>query len=84
MIVVGPPAFPSMIKYSPFPGFLTARGESEMQFRSLPSVDRVMASDAVAALTTSYPRDWVVDLVRQQLDQAREQIRQGGTAPATW
>lgn len=54
-----------------------------MQFRDLPSVDRVMASDAVVALTASYPRDWVVDLVRQQIDQARNQIREGGAAPNT-
>ena len=54
-----------------------------MQFRDLPSVDRVMASDAVIALTASYPRDWVVDLVRQQIDQARNRIREGGAAPNT-
>lgn len=53
-----------------------------MQFRDLPSVDRVMASDGMAALTEAYPRDWVVDLVRRQLDRARQKIRDGGTAPS--
>ncbi|MCH2506515.1 MAG: L-seryl-tRNA(Sec) selenium transferase [Dehalococcoidia bacterium] len=53
-----------------------------MQFRELPSVDRVMASDGMAALTEGYPRDWVVDLVRRQLDRARQKIRDGGTAPS--
>ena len=54
----------------------------KMQLRDLPSVDRVMASDAVVALSASYSRDWVVELVRQQLDRARQHIRQGGKAPA--
>jgi L-seryl-tRNA(Ser) seleniumtransferase len=53
-----------------------------MQFRDLPSVDRVMASDGMAALTEGYPHDWVVDLVRRQLDRARQKIRDGGTAPS--
>ena len=53
-----------------------------MQFRNLPSVDRVMATGAVVALVASHSREWVVDLVREQLDQARQSIRQGGTAPA--
>ena len=53
-----------------------------MQFRDLPSVDRVMASDGMAALTEAYPHDWVVDLVRRQLDRARQKIRDGGTAPS--
>ena len=53
-----------------------------MQFRDLPSVDRVMASDSMAALTEAYPRDWVVDLVRRQLDRARQKIRDGGTSPS--
>ena len=53
-----------------------------MQFRDLPSVDRVMASDGMAALTEAYPRDWVVDLVRRQLDSARQKIRDGGKAPS--
>ena len=54
-----------------------------MQLRDLPSVDRVMASDRVAALMETYSRDWVVEVVREQLDHARQRVRQGGTAPAT-
>ena len=53
-----------------------------MQFRDLPSVDRVMSRDGMAALTESYPRDWVVDLVRRELDRARQKIRDGGKAPS--
>ena len=51
-----------------------------MQYRNLPSVDRVMASETLLALTAEYPRDWVVDLVRAQLDQARTRIGQGADA----
>ena len=53
-----------------------------MQFRDLPSVDRVMATDGMAGLTEAYPRDWVVDLVRRELDRARQKIREGGKAPS--
>ena len=53
-----------------------------MQFRHLPSVDRVMASEAMVAATTSYPRDWVVDLVREELDLARQRVRNGSNAPS--
>lgn len=53
-----------------------------MQFRHLPSVDRVMASEAIVAATASYPRDWVVDLVREELDQARQRVRNGSNAPS--
>ncbi len=53
-----------------------------MQFRQLPSVDKVMGIDTVVAAATSYNREWVVNLVRQELDEARQRIRQGGEAPA--
>ena len=52
-----------------------------MQFRNLPSVDSVLANQDVAAAAQSFDRDWVVDLVREELEAAREQIRQGGDSP---
>ena len=52
-----------------------------MQLRNLPSVDSVMAIPAVVAVTAGYRRDLVVNLVRQQLDRARQEIRMGGSAP---
>ncbi|MDP6549392.1 MAG: L-seryl-tRNA(Sec) selenium transferase [Dehalococcoidia bacterium] len=52
-----------------------------MQFRHLPSVDKVMGIDTVLAMATAYNREWVVNLVRQQLDEARRRIRHGGEAP---
>ena len=52
-----------------------------MQFRNLPSVDSVLANHDVAAAAQSFDREWVVDLVREALESAREQIRQGGDSP---
>ena len=60
----------------------TGRIETEMQFRSLPSVDSVMAIPAVASAAAGYRRDLVVNIVRQHLDRARQEIRLGGSAPA--
>jgi L-seryl-tRNA(Ser) seleniumtransferase len=57
-----------------------ALGES-MQFRNLPSVDAVLSDPTLVELLALYRRDWVVDLTRQRLDQARQAIRQGGEAP---
>ena len=53
-----------------------------MQFRNLPSVDSVMATELLAALAAEYSRSWLVDLVRQELEQARQRIRDGADAPA--
>ena len=52
-----------------------------MQFRDLPSVDSVLATPEVAAATQSYSREWVVGLVRLELDQARQRVRKGDGAP---
>ena len=51
-----------------------------MQFRNLPSVDRVLALPNVLAAAEAYSREWVVELARQELDAARQRIRQGGEA----
>ena len=53
-----------------------------MQFRNLPSVDVVLADQALAEPLTAYRRDWVVGLVRHELEQARQSIRRGGDAPS--
>ena len=52
-----------------------------MQFRNLPSVDSVLATPEVADAAQSYSREWVVGLVRLELEQAREKIRKGDGAP---
>ena len=52
-----------------------------MQFRNLPSVDSVLADQDVAAAAESFDRGWVVDLIREALESARGQIRNGGDPP---
>ena len=52
-----------------------------MQLRELPSVDSVMSTEAVAGIVDSYSREWVVGLVRRELDQARGRVRNGAAAP---
>lgn len=54
---------------------------AELQFRSLPSVDSVMATEPVAGMASVCRREWVVQLVRQELELARQAVRQSGTAP---
>jgi L-seryl-tRNA(Ser) seleniumtransferase len=53
-----------------------------MQFRNIPSVERVIASEPLADTIKVYSREWVVALVRQQLEKARDGVRQGGNAPS--
>ncbi len=50
-------------------------------FRSLPSVDLVLSQEPVLALVQSYSRTAMLQLVRQQLDEARRTIAQGGDPP---
>ena len=52
------------------------------QLRDIPSVDRVLASRLLADEIRSYSREWIVSLVRQQLDKARTQVRKGAEAPS--
>ena len=47
-----------------------------MQFRNLPSVESVMATEALVALAAEYSRPWLVDLVRRDLEQARQAVRE--------
>ena len=51
-----------------------------MQYRSLPSVDSILATPEVAAVASSFDRQWVVELVRAELDLARQRIRMGEVA----
>ena len=48
--------------------------------RNLPSVERVVSSDALADAVSTYGRDWLVDLTRDALESARRDIRAGGQA----
>ena len=52
-----------------------------MQLRDLPSVDSVMGAEPVAGMVDGYSREWVVGLVRRELEQARARVRSGAGAP---
>ena len=52
-----------------------------MQFRDLPSVETVMSSPTLEELAQVYSRPWLVDLVRDQLQVARDAIGKGSGAP---
>ena len=51
-----------------------------MQYRNLPSVESVMATRQLQGLAILYQRDWLVNLVRQQIDAARDGVRCGDEA----
>ena len=52
------------------------------QLRDIPSVDRILASRLLDVEIRTYSREWVVSLVRRQLEKARAEVRQGGDAPS--
>src|SRR5688500_1842928 len=52
-----------------------------MQFRNLPSVDSVLSTETLTEVVAAYRREWVVVLVRQRLERAREPVRESGAAP---
>ena len=51
-----------------------------MEFRRLPSVDRVLAEERLKQLEKTYPHSLLVDLVRQQLESERSAIAAGKPA----
>ena len=52
-----------------------------MQYRNLPNVNSILENDAVQEIVSLYKRDWVVELVRETIDQARETISKGHACP---
>ena len=54
-----------------------------MEFRNLPSVESVLSSRPIRTLIGEYARDWVTNLVREQIEEARGAIRSGYSAPTT-
>ena len=52
------------------------------QLRNIPSVERVVSSDLLAREVKAYSRDWIVSIVRNQLEKARVAVRDGGDAPS--
>ena len=53
-----------------------------MELRNLPSVDSVLTSRRIRALTEEYAREWVVNLVRERIEEARSTVRTGGEPPS--
>jgi len=53
----------------------------ENEFRKLPGVDTVISDERISRLASRYPHDLLVDLVREQLEKAREIISSGNTCP---
>ena len=51
--------------------------------RQLPSVDRLLREKAAEEMAERYPRDLVVQAIRDELELARAAIREGGVAPET-
>jgi len=52
-----------------------------MELRNLPSVERVLSSKRIRALAEEYKREWVTDLVREHIEEARGAVRNGSKAP---
>ena len=52
-----------------------------MELRNLPSVESVLSSKRIRSLAEEYTRDWVTNLVREQIDGARGDVRDGSRAP---
>lgn len=51
------------------------------EFRKLPGVDQLLAHDLVRQLAASFPHEFVVNLVRAQLDETRRAIAAGEKCP---
>ena len=50
-------------------------------YRLLPSVERLISDESIALLIEEHSRPVVLELVRQELDQARSSIKSGKSAP---
>ena len=55
---------------------------NRLELRNLPSVERVLNGDALAAAIASYGRDSIAELTREALAHARRQILNGNPAPS--
>lgn len=54
----------------------------ESRYRGLPSVDRLISDGRISQLCETYSHDFVVGLIRQQLEQERRSIALGGPCPS--
>ena len=53
-----------------------------MELRNLPSVDSVLTSRAIRGVAEEYTREWVVNLVRERIEEARTAARNGSEPPS--
>ena len=53
------------------------------EFRSLPSVDKLLSDERIKDLESSYSRPFVVEVVRQVLEESRLSISRGESAPSS-
>ena len=61
---------------------LAAQDDPAARLRALPPVQRLLESEAAAALMAATSRQAVTEAVRQALDQSRDAIRGGGRPPS--
>lgn len=52
------------------------------EFRSLPSIDRVLSDEQIKQLAETYPHSLLVNLARKQLERARLSIANGNPCPS--
>lgn len=52
------------------------------EFRKLPSVDQLLSNSLINQLSASYPHAFVTNLIRKQLDDARQTITAGNRCPS--
>ncbi len=52
-----------------------------VDFRNLPSVESVLSSRRIRTVIGEYAREWVTNLVREQIEGARGAMRNGSAAP---
>ena len=52
-----------------------------MQYRNLPNVNSVLEQDCLQMALAKYKREWMVDLVRRGIEDARESIAKGNDCP---
>ena len=52
------------------------------EFRKLPGVDQLISHPQIASLEAEYPRAFIVNLIRKQLEEARQAIEAGKPCPS--
>jgi len=61
---------------------LVSPGKMQMDFRNLPSVDRLISDERLTSLESVYSRSLVVDAARQVLEESRLSMARGNAAPS--